>query len=390
MIQEIDNNSHSLCIRRRQGQLPRRCGGLSIGGSKIVCELMYKYTLVMLNVALRIIPLTSFPLHNNFKIEVSISTTSFHRTHLKSFNIKIMPSTFFKSTPPCAFYILLGHKSVLTKFESIACFILIIIVKRHISHLPESDNIVNLLSNTGNARSVASVVKLTLDILLMTTARTVNRACFPIVFFLHTITVEQYASLHGPDTKEVDFLVPMHFSGLDAVKINNDAATANLGYKAKTKEGAEQIIFHGIWRTHIEELGILKFVTGVTFKKRRELQVEFPEKQKMATILVSPIKLLKFAKLSTACQTDLIVPNKQQVHHACIFSGPRILVFNKALTDLMSKKDKQAKNGKLYVSSRNFRGSRGIHGGMNKIDSPRHVPLLDVGMFQFSHYCFYD
>uniref|UniRef100_A0A8D8VAW6 Uncharacterized protein n=1 Tax=Cacopsylla melanoneura TaxID=428564 RepID=A0A8D8VAW6_9HEMI len=174
MIQEIDNNSHSLCIRRRQGQLPRRCGGLSIGGSKIVCELMYKYTLVMLNVALRIIPLTSFPLHNNFKIEVSIPTTSFHRTHLKSFNIKIMPSTFFKSTPPCAFYILLGHKSVLTKFESIACFILII------------------------------------------------------------------------------------------------------------------------------------------------------------------------------------------------------------------------KNGKLYVSSRNFRGSRGIHGGMNKIDSPRHVPLLDVGMFQFSHYCFYD
>uniref|UniRef100_A0A8D8V8V2 Uncharacterized protein n=1 Tax=Cacopsylla melanoneura TaxID=428564 RepID=A0A8D8V8V2_9HEMI len=124
MIQEIDNNSHSLCIRRRQGQLPSSCGGLSIGGSKIVCELMYKYTLVMLNVALRIIPLTSFPLHNNFKIEVSIPKTSFHR--LKSFNIKIMPSTFFKSTPPCAFYILLGHKSVLTKFESIACFILII------------------------------------------------------------------------------------------------------------------------------------------------------------------------------------------------------------------------------------------------------------------------
>uniref|UniRef100_A0A8D8Z310 Uncharacterized protein n=1 Tax=Cacopsylla melanoneura TaxID=428564 RepID=A0A8D8Z310_9HEMI len=41
MIQEI-NNIHSLCIpstfciRRRQGELARRCGGLSIGGTKIL------------------------------------------------------------------------------------------------------------------------------------------------------------------------------------------------------------------------------------------------------------------------------------------------------------------------------------------------------------------
>lgn len=126
------------------------------------------------------------------------------------------------------------------------------VVKRHISHLPDADNIMGILESARSAAEIAPLVSIVLDILNITTSRTVNRAFLPMGILVCLVSSERFAECLGKNILNLKG----EFSGTDAVDIYNNGVTHGLKYKCATARGGAQIVFHGVWRTKCEDLDL--------------------------------------------------------------------------------------------------------------------------------------
>lgn len=210
------------------------------------------------------------------------------------------------------------------------------VVKRHISHLPESDHILQLLEGGRNAQETAPLVSVILDILNMTTSRTVNRAFIPMGAILWAVKPDEWAMVLG---SKAILNLNLKFSGLEAASLYNFAVNNGLTYKCSTPQGGAQLVFHGIWRTQGEDLGMLEFVTGQKFVNRKTLQAETVGKASKEPVALAALPLQRFSKLATACQTDLLIQNRQQLHHNRVFSGSRVIMFSENFLNNMLGRD---------------------------------------------------
>lgn len=103
------------------------------------------------------------------------------------------------------------------------------VVKRHISHIPDADVIIDSLSRAKTAAECRSLVKMILDILLLTTPRTTNRAFIPAAMFTYVTHADVYnAAIAKRDVAQP--LIDISFSGTAAAAHYNDSYNA-LSYK---------------------------------------------------------------------------------------------------------------------------------------------------------------
>lgn len=96
------------------------------------------------------------------------------------------------------------------------------VVKRHISHIPDSDAIIDTLVRAKTAAECRSMVKMVLDILLLTTPRTTNRAFIPAAMMTCDVLKAPFDSA-AAGTDEAWPLVDVSFSGVKAAAIFNSA-----------------------------------------------------------------------------------------------------------------------------------------------------------------------
>lgn len=151
------------------------------------------------------------------------------------------------------------------------------VVKRHISHIPDSDTIIDTLVRAKTAAECRSLVKMVLDILLLTTPRTTNRAFIPIAMFTcHVAKTLFDAAKVGTD--EAWNMMDVSFSGIKAAMTFNKAQNL-LKYKCTDATIGAQMIFHGVWRSHNENLDLLKWMTGIDFKHRSAIGSSLQNRQ---------------------------------------------------------------------------------------------------------------
>lgn len=127
-----------------------------------------------------------------------------------------------------------------------------------------------------------------LDILLMTTPRTTNRAFLPIAMFTCHVPKAQYDAAKA-GTDNVWELIDVSFSGTKAALTFNRAKSL-LKYKCSDETIGAQMVFHGVWRSHNENLDLLKWMTGgVNFKHRSTIGSALQNRQN------APLKTLDSA-----------------------------------------------------------------------------------------------
>lgn len=209
------------------------------------------------------------------------------------------------------------------------------VVKRHISHIPDSDAIIDTLVRAKTAAECRSMVKMVLDILLLTTPRTTNRAFIPAAMMTcHVLKAPFNSAAAGTD--EAWPLVDVSFSGVKAAAIFNSAREL-LSYKCHDAEVGAQMVFHGVWRSHNENLDLLKWMTGTDFKHRSSIGALLQNKNSAPIKKLTLPAISKFSKLATACQTDLLVQNRQHMHHDVVFAGHRTIQYSDTLLEFMKR-----------------------------------------------------
>lgn len=100
------------------------------------------------------------------------------------------------------------------------------------------------------------------------------------------------------------------FSGRGLIVLYNKAAKLELYLSGDfTNEAARQVVFHASFGTFKEDLSLLEQITNVKpFLTRKQLDKMFRGMgdQNANRVQFSPVKILKWAKLSQASQTDYL------------------------------------------------------------------------------------
>lgn len=173
------------------------------------------------------------------------------------------------------------------------------------------------------------------DIALWNTTRASNKAFFPVSFFL---TVAATNPNHKrffdidvcPNTAIQVNMIPasiqtIDFSGVGAYRFWNDVSVPTFKIRRSTSmtgDTAKEFVFHSVWGSAKEDLGLLEWMTGVKFQNRRQMGKQFQGRGEGTT--GQPFLMIKFrriCKLANASQTDFLSGGKGQVSSAPTFSG---------------------------------------------------------------------
>lgn len=102
---------------------------------------------------------------------------------------------------------------------------------------------------------------------------------------------------------------------------------------------AQQLVFHSIWGTHIEDLRIPEFMTGVSFSPRNAFGKTLRGKGTTETLRTFTLpKILKYAKLSQALTTEFNQGGQAQIYNRPTFSGKRETLLGDAFEQYYKKK----------------------------------------------------
>lgn len=78
-------------------------------------------------------------------------------------------------------------------------------------------------------------------------------------------------------------------------------------------------------------------MTGTDFKHRSSIGALLQNKNSAPIKKLTLPAISKFSKLATACQTDLLVQNRQYMHHAVVFAGHRTIQYSDTLLEFMKR-----------------------------------------------------
>lgn len=207
---------------------------------------------------------------------------------------------------------------------------------RSIAHFPNSSAIIDYIY-TQTPSTVSSYLSLIGDILTITGSRSSVKAFFPFSVLFCNLTPATQTQLTALPVSAVvgqpasytrvilENISSFKHSGRGAFAAYNAAIdkefTINMDCDANV---ARQMVFHGIWGSHLEDLNVLKYMTGVEFLTRQQVGNAFRGKGTTNNVVFFKLPPINFyAKLSQALPTDKTTGGQQQVWNRVTFSGKR-------------------------------------------------------------------
>lgn len=161
------------------------------------------------------------------------------------------------------------------------------------------------------------------DILLVTTSRQSQRGCLPLCMLSYV-----YNALSVGD--RTIFLDNLDLSGKGLFYSYRAIQTCGKKFNNEmdgTEEEAAQIVFHTIFGTYKEDLGVLRAITSVgSWMTRQQLGKAFA-KSKETTRSFNLPTLRYYSKLCSANQSEFHTSNVGQVSSVPCFSGSRKVTF---------------------------------------------------------------
>lgn len=169
-------------------------------------------------------------------------------------------------------------------------------MKKPLSHIPAIADFIRLTETNSSAEYVKPVLALLGDILLVTTSRQSQRGCIPVCMLSYLYNRQE-------DVDKAIFLDNFDLSGKGffyAYKLlQKSSQKFNLEMDG-TEEQAAQIVFHTIFGTFKEDLGVLKSITSVgNWSTRQELGKAFAKSKEAVRSFNLP-SLKYYSKLCSA------------------------------------------------------------------------------------------
>lgn len=208
-------------------------------------------------------------------------------------------------------------------------------VKKTLYHIPAIADFISLTETNSADEYVKPALALLGDILLITTSRQSQRGCIPLIMLYFLYDKE------SPDDRAI-FLDNLDLSGKGFFYCYKMLQSSNQKFNIEmdgTEEQAAQIVFHTIFGTFKEDLGVLRAITNIgNWSTRQELGKAFA-KSKEAVRTFSLPQLKFYSKLCSANQSEFHTSNVGQVSSVPCFSGARRVTFGEDFYDHM-KRDK--------------------------------------------------
>lgn len=188
-----------------------------------------------------------------------------------------------------------------------------------IKHLPNAASIVEALAN-GTWKNTALLKNLA-DVLLITSHRSARRIYFPI-FVLRAINAESVKNLN--------------FTGTRGISVYQLMAGTEMLVKCNDPDLASQAIFHAIFGTNVEDLGILSAITErKVWKQRKDFSEFFKRRSEQNSKAVKLPAFLFISKMLTANPTKFAGTIRPMLAPGMIFSGNRKRNFTAAFNEYL-------------------------------------------------------
>lgn len=212
-------------------------------------------------------------------------------------------------------------------------------VKKTLSHIPAISDFISLTETNSAAEYVKPALALLGDILLVTTSRQSQRGCIPLIMLYNLYEKE------SAENRAI-FLDNLDLSGKGFFycykQLQSSSQKVNIEMDG-TEEQAAQIVFHTIFGTYKEDLGVLRAITNIgNWGTRQELGKAFA-KSKEAVRTFSLPQLKYYSKLCSANQSEFHTSNVGQVSSVPCFSGTRRVTFGEDFYDHMKAHTQTAK-----------------------------------------------
>jgi hypothetical protein len=217
--------------------------------------------------------------------------------------------------------------------------------KRAMSHIPLIDDILSALKGK-KWNKCSTIISNIADILLLTTGRQAQRAFFPILIVPEAFTILRGSRKFYSENAIERFNVSGRGAFLcykEIMKMDNITLTGDF-----TQQEASQILYHCIFGTYKEDLGVLAQITNCSTWFTRE---DFGRKfqgvgASKKEISFKPIQQTLYSKLSSANQTGLLSSSYLQSSSIPVFSGQRQTTFSNEFFDSTGKRLGSSLGGK--------------------------------------------
>lgn len=219
-------------------------------------------------------------------------------------------------------------------------------VKKTLSHIPAFTDFISLTETNSAAEYVKPALALLGNILLVTTSRHSQRGCIPmcmVSYLYETMTLENKAI----------FLDNFDLSGKGLFYTYKQVQKSTQKFNIEmdgTEEQAAQIVFHTIFGTFKEDLGVLKTITSIgTWYTRQELGKAFSKSKELVRSFTLPT-LKYYSKLCSANQSEFHTLNVGQVSSVPCFSGTRKVTFTDDFYEHMKRDKSHTQSAKTMTN----------------------------------------
>lgn len=204
--------------------------------------------------------------------------------------------------------------------------------KRTFSNYEEIDSSLNAIIRSQSADEVKPLLRALADLALTVGTRNQHRAFFAPGMFVRRMVDDE---VPGPVPDEgmalgvsrAQFICDCDFSGRGALLMWQQFSNYEYVIEgAFTPEQAQQLVFHSVWGTHVENLKLLEIITDcANFQTRGDFGSVFQGSQEGGKV-TAKFKLINFkyySKLGGANLTDYNAGGNEQLTHMPVFAGKR-------------------------------------------------------------------
>lgn len=214
-------------------------------------------------------------------------------------------------------------------------------VKRTFQHLPCIDEFTRLSRTTKEASALGPILRLYADLSMIVTTRHSQRGAMPLIMLRDAYKLSMESDMEDLESGK-KFLRKFNCSG-DGLFLcykmccNNSKKTYS--YECDlTQEKTSQIVFHAIFGTYKEDLGVLGQLTDTAhWYTREEMGAGFKKTQRKLIPVKLP-KLRYYSKLCSANQTGFLTGVYTQLHSVPCMSGKRTTTVSDSFVEHMRRK----------------------------------------------------
>lgn len=203
------------------------------------------------------------------------------------------------------------------------------------------DDIISLSKEVKKVTDLAPIISLLGDILLISTSRQIRRMFFPLAMMV--------ATLYPAGKFDEEMIKRFNVSSHGGYHVYDEACRYKWSINGKMNDvHASQIVFHSIFGTYSEDMGVLSEITNVgKWCTREELGKSFQSMGDSSTTRTFSLpKFSIYSKLSSANQNTSLAGVYEQVTYAPVFVGFRQHSFSPEFLNYMQKTTSIQKSGK--------------------------------------------